>query len=72
MLSDLSQILANFTMSDSLMLLEFLIRIFCRESIHVHEDAIQAALAKFTKRSGISNVKYVYPEYGTSSAKMEK
>ena len=32
------------------MLLEYLISIFCRESQHVHEDAIQTAIAKFTRR----------------------
>ncbi|XP_052761107.1 DNA-dependent protein kinase catalytic subunit-like isoform X2 [Mya arenaria] len=45
----LDAILAGLQLSGSPMLLEFLISIFCREPIHVHEDAIQVAIVKFTK-----------------------
>jgi len=45
----LFQILAGFQLSGSAMLLEYLISIFCREPEHVHENAIQAAIVKFTR-----------------------
>ena len=44
------QILSALQLSGSLMLLEFLISIFCRETQHVHEDEIQNAIDKFTRR----------------------
>lgn len=44
------QILSALQLSGSLMLLEFLISIFCRETQHVHEDEIQNALDKFIRR----------------------
>ncbi|KAK3580733.1 hypothetical protein CHS0354_005741 [Potamilus streckersoni] len=46
----LNSILNGLELSGSLVLLEVLISIFCREQRHVHEDAIQASIAKFTKR----------------------
>lgn len=45
------QLLSALELSGSLILVELLISIFCREEgQHVHEDAIQDALAAFTKR----------------------
>ncbi|KAL3877683.1 hypothetical protein ACJMK2_035352, partial [Sinanodonta woodiana] len=46
----LDSILNGLVLSGSLVLLELLISIFCREHRHVHEDAIQASISKFTKR----------------------
>ena len=45
------QLLSALELSGSLVLVELLISIFCREEgQHVHEDAIQDALAAFTIR----------------------
>ncbi|KAL4240201.1 hypothetical protein ACF0H5_000995 [Mactra antiquata] len=49
-ISAIDKILSGFQLSGSLMLLEFLITIFCREQQHIHENAIQNAIAKFTQR----------------------
>ena len=49
--SNIVQLLSALELSGSLILVELLISIFCREEgQHVHEDAIQDALAAFTKR----------------------
>ena len=49
--SNIVQLLSALELSGSMILVELLISIFCREEgQHVHEDAIQDALAAFTKR----------------------
>ena len=45
------QLLAAFVTSSSVVLLELLITVICRESEHVHEDQIQKSLAAFIQRS---------------------
>lgn len=44
------QILSSLAVSGSLMLLDLVIKIICREESHSHEEKIQAQLAKFIKR----------------------
>ena len=44
------QILTALELSGSLMLLETLISIMCREERHVYEEEMQNTLAKFIKR----------------------
>ncbi|KAL9956083.1 hypothetical protein ACROYT_G037506 [Oculina patagonica] len=46
----LEKLLAAFVSSSSLMLLEVLITVICRESEHIHEDQIQKSLAAFVQR----------------------
>ena len=41
------QLLSALVMSGSLVLLEVLISVICREQKHVHEEQIQASLVKF-------------------------
>ncbi|XP_076075287.1 DNA-dependent protein kinase catalytic subunit-like [Mytilus galloprovincialis] len=48
--STLDRILSSLELSGSLMLLEVIISIFCREKVHVYEDKIVASLSKFIKR----------------------
>ena len=43
------QLLNALVVSGSLVLLEVLINIMCREKKHVHEDRIQTSLIKFVK-----------------------
>ena len=45
------QLLSALQLSGSLILVELLISVFCREEgPHIHEDAIQEALAVFIRR----------------------
>ena len=45
-----SQILSAMEISGSLILLELLISIMCREALHVYEDEIQNSIVRFIKR----------------------
>ena len=45
-----SQILSAMEISGSLVLLELLISIMCREAQHVYEDEIQNSIVRFIKR----------------------
>ena len=59
------QLLTAFVSSSSLMLLEVLITVICRESEHIHEDQIQRSLAAFIQRQvhlRLSAYKYQEPQ----------
>ena len=47
----LLQLLYALELSGSLMLLEILISIMCKEAKHVHEDEIQSSISNFVARS---------------------
>ncbi|GFR68841.1 DNA-dependent protein kinase catalytic subunit [Elysia marginata] len=49
-ISGIDKLLTGLEMSGSLMLLEILISVFCREPQHAHEDSIQAGIARFVRR----------------------
>ena len=46
--------------SGSLMLLELLISILCREAQHVYEEEIQNSIVRFIRRSGASQKEFFY------------